>query len=239
MGSCHCLSTHSDQQDIEATDLQGSDFDKADCSYSDLVGAHFQGAINVDNACFAPPTPDIGGVWSVDLDTEASAEIHVHTEGRAIVGKASFVCKGKPARVNAVVTGRLDRIDTEEARVMLQKQSQEFATEEGSETKVPVHRGHGMPLAKFRMEFLAASAYADRLLLEASGIRGKHCDRGPATVNGKTLLAYVGTVWLVGTTDDRKIYCLRGFVPPPHTRTRTSDNIYDLHYTCSRSILHF
>ena len=199
--------------DIEATDLQGSDFDKADCSYSDLVGAHFQGAINVDNACFAPPTPDIGGVWSVALDAEASAEIHVHTDGRAIVGKATFVCKGKPARVTAVVTGRLDRIDTAEARAVLQKQSHEFATEKGSETKVPVHRNYGMPLAKFRMEFLAASAYADGLLLEASGIVKK------ATVKGKTLLAYVGTVWLVGTTDDRKMYCLRGFVPHTHTHT--------------------
>lgn len=211
------VSPAADHQDIEATDLKGSDFDKADCSYTDFVGAHMQNAINVNNACFAPPTPGIGGKWTIDGGADPTAKIHVRAAGRAIVGKATFMRKDKPD-LDAVVSGRLDPIATAEARAILKEQSEEFAAEEGVDTKVPVHRGEGMPLARFRMEFLAASALDRDGLLEASGIAITD-----AISKGKSrqLLAYVGTVWLVGAsaTDGKKRYSLRGFVPLPPSLT--------------------
>ena len=193
-------------QDIEATDLQGSDFDKADCSYADLDGAHLQSAINVNKARFAPPTPDIGGLWSIGVDAKASAKIHVRMKGRAIDGKATFMRKA--TRVNTVVSGRLDPIDTADARKILQTQCSDFT----SETNVPVQQGLGMPVARFRMEFLAEGTDDRHRLLGASGFSDVSKDN--------LLLAYVGAVWLVDAVDGKKTYSLCGFVPTPkHTHS--------------------
>ena len=199
-----CLDGTSDCQDIEATDLQRSDFDKADCSYTDLDGAHMQDAINANNARFSPPAPDVAGWWSIDVDAETSAGIHVHTNGRAIVGKATFVVRKREASVDAVVSGRLDLIDTAEAREILRKQSDGFI----SKTNDPVQRGLGMPVARFRMEFLAESDNANALL-KLSGF--------DSDVSTRTMLAYEGAVWLVDAdaANDKKKYSLRGFVPHP------------------------
>jgi len=214
-----CLDGPPVHQDIEATDLRGSDFDKADCSYADLAGAHMQDAVNVNNACFAPPTPDVAGVWSIGVGAEASAKVHLRTEGRAIDGKATFFRTGElaPVQVDAAVSGRVDRITTADARRILQAQSEKYAAKKGAEANVPVQRGLGMPVARFRMEFRAASGHTDELLKAVRGVVASK----PAA-KGRTLLAYVGTVWLVdkagGEEEDAVrtcVYSLRGFVLSP------------------------
>ena len=255
-----CLDGPSVHQDIEATDLQGSDFDKADCSYADLAGAHMQDAVNVNNACFAPPTPDVAGVWSIGVGAEASAKVHLRTEGRAIDGKATFFHKGElapvpgaPVQVDAAVSGRLDRITTADARGILQAQSEKYAAKKGAEANVPVQRGLGMPVARFRMEFRAASGNADKLLKAVGDVVAST----PAAKK-KMLLAYVGTVWLVDTAGGKEeeavrtcVYSLRGFVlspiclppPPPVAGPHCLTNVFGSVHSCplvsmtSRSIL--
>ena len=67
-------------------------------------------------------TPDIRGVWSIDVDAKASSHIGVHSEARAIVGKAVGGEGGghvegdrrQGAMPIKPVSGRLDRIDTAE-----------------------------------------------------------------------------------------------------------------------------
>ena len=147
----------------------------------------------------------VAGWWSIEVDAEASVGIHVHTNGRAIVGKATFVRK-RETSVDAVVSGRLDLIDTAEARDILRKQSTGFI----SKTNVPVQRGLGMPVARFRMEFLAEKKNANGLL-KLSGFDSDVTN----DVSTRTMLAYEGAVWLVDVDADngKKKYSLRGFVP--------------------------